>query len=377
MLKTFRYRMFPTKKQTASLEAVLEECRYLYNRLLEQRKYAWEIQEASLGYYQQAKMLPSIKSTRNIHLAYSQVLQNVAHRIDLAFKAFFRRVKAGEKPGYPRFKGKGWYDSFTFPQVPSGCCLKNGKLSVTKVGQIKLVMHREMCGRPKTATIRRSSTGKWYVSFSCEVEPQRLPASDNAVGIDVGLHTFATLSDGTPIDNPRFFRKEEQALARAQRKLSKVEKGALDRVKRRKVVSRIHERIGFRRNNFSHQKSRRIVNYYGTICVEDLTVNRMVHNHCLAKSIADAAWSGFFAMLSYKAESAGRELVKVNPAYTTQDCHRCGHRQKLTLADRVYKCPSCGLHVDRDLNAAKNILALGMQGLKPDLSGSLEALCFS
>lgn len=369
--------MFPTKKQTASLEAVLEECRYLYNRLLEQRKYAWEIQEASLGYYQQAKMLPSIKSTRNIHLAYSQVLQNVAHRIDLAFKAFFRRVKAGEKPGYPRFKGKGWYDSFTFPQVPSGCCLKNGKLSVTKVGQIKLVMHREMCGRPKTATIRRSSTGKWYVSFSCEVEPQRLPASDNAVGIDVGLHTFATLSDGTPIDNPRFFRKEEQALARAQRKLSKVEKGALDRVKRRKVVSRIHERIGFRRNNFSHQKSRRIVNYYGTICVEDLTVNRMVHNHCLAKSIADAAWSGFFAMLSYKAESAGRELVKVNPAYTTQDCHRCGHRQKLTLADRVYKCPSCGLHVDRDLNAAKNILALGMQGLKPDLSGSLEALCFS
>jgi len=292
-------------------------------------------------------------------------------------KPFFRRVKAGEKPGYPRFKGKGWYDSITFPQVPSGCRLKDGRLSVSKVGHIKIVMHREMCGKPKTATIRRSSTGKWYVTFSCEVEPQLLPASDKAVGIDVGLHTFAMLPDGTLIENPRFFREEEKALANAQRKLNKAAKGTPERARRRKVVSRVHERIRFRRDDFSHQLSRKIVNNYGIICVEDLSVNRMVHNHCLAKSIADAAWSGFFAMLSYKAESAGRKLVKVKPAYTTQDCNRCGHRQKLTLADRIYHCPCCGLHIDRDLNAAKNILRLGMQSLKPDSSGLLEALCFS
>jgi len=378
MLKTFKYRLYPTKKQISSLEAVLEECRYLYNRLLEQRKYAWEIQETSLGYRIQQNLLPAIKTARNLHLAHSQVLQNVAVRVDSAFKAFFRRVKAGEKPGYPRFKGKGWYDSITFPQVPSGCRLKDGRLVISKVGQIKIVMHQEMCGKPKTATIRRSSTGKWYVTFNCEVEPQPLPASDEAVGIDVGLYTFAAFSDETqPIENPRFFREEEKALAKAQRKLSQATKGTPERTSRRRVVSRVHERIRFRRDDFSHQESRKIINHYEVICVEDLPVKGMIHNHCLAKSIADAAWSGFFTMLSYKAESAGRKLVKVNPAYTTQDCHRCGHRQKLTLADRIYKCPCCGLHIDRDLNAAKNILRLGMQSLKPDLSGSLEALCFS
>jgi len=377
MLKTFKYRIFPTKKQAVSLETVLEECRYLYNRLLEQRKYAWDIQGVSLGYYQQARMLPGIKTARNLHLAHSQVLQNAAVRVDLAFKAFFHRVKAGEKPGFPRFKGKGWYDSITFPQVPSGCCIKDNRLSVSKVGHIKIVMHREMYGKPKTATIRRSSTGKWYVTFACEIETQHLPTTDSSVGIDVGLHTFAMLSNGMAIENPRFFREEEKALAKAQRKLSKAVKRTPERAKQRKVVARVHERITCRRNNFAHQESRKIVNNYGTICVEDLTVNRMVHNHCLAKSIADAAWSGFFSMLSYKAESAGRKLVKVNRAYTTQDCHRCGHRQKLNLADRIYACPCCGLHIDRDLNAAKNILALGMHGLKPDSSGSLEALCFS
>ncbi|MHB8084304.1 MAG: RNA-guided endonuclease InsQ/TnpB family protein [Dehalococcoidia bacterium] len=372
MLKTFRYRIFPTKKQTASLEAVLEECRYLYNRLLEQRKYAWEIQGASLGYYHQANMLPIIKKTRNFRLSHSQVLQNVAVRVDLAFKAFFRRAKAGVKPGFPRFKGKGWYDSITFPQVPSGCRLKDGRLAVSKVGHIKIIMHRKMCGKPKTATIRRSSTGKWYVTFACEIETQHLPVTNSAVGIDVGLHTFAMLSDGTPVENPRFFREEEKALAKAQRKMSKATKGTPERAKRHKVVARVHERITCRRDNFSHQESRKIVNNFGFIAVEDLAVNRMVHNHCLAKSIADAAWSGFFSMLSYKAESAGRKLVKVNPAYTTQDCHRCGHRQKLTLADRIYVCPCCGLHIDRDLNAAKNILRLGMQSLKPDSSGLLK-----
>jgi putative transposase len=133
MLKTFKYRLLPTKKQTVSLEAVLEECRYLYNRLLEQRKYAWEIQEVSLGYRLQQNILPAIKTARNLQLAHSQVLQNVALRVDLAFKAFLRRVKAGEKPGYPRFKGKGWYDSITFPQVPSGCRIKDGRWSVSKV----------------------------------------------------------------------------------------------------------------------------------------------------------------------------------------------------------------------------------------------------
>jgi putative transposase len=375
MLTAFKYRIYPTKKQTSSLEDILEGCRYVYNRLLEQRKYAWEIQGTSLGFYQQCRMLPIIKKAHpSIASVNAQALQNVAVRLDLAFKAFFRRVKAGEKPGFPRFKGKGWYDSITFPQLPRGCRIQDGRLAVSKVGHIKIVMHRAMCGKPKTATIRRSATGKWYITFSCEVETQHLPITKTVVGIDVGLHTFAMLSDGTPVENPRFFREEEKALAKTQRKMSKATIGTPERHKHRRVVARVHERIGFRRNNFSHQESRKIVNNFGFIAVEDLTVNRMVHNHCFAKSISDAAWSAFFSMLSYKAANAGRVLIKVNPAYTSQDCHRCGHRQKLTLADRIYSCPCCGLHIDRDLNASLNILALGMQGMKPEPSGLQEAL---
>ena len=161
------------------MKLFLKSAGYLYNRLLQQRKYAWEIQEASLDYRIQQKILPAIKTARNLHLAHSQVLQNVAVRVDLAFKAFFRRVKAGEKPGYPRFKGKGWYDSITFPQVPSGCRLKEGRLAVSKVGHIKIVVHREVCGKLKSATIRRSSTGKWSTrEVRWPLRNPRIPAGE-------------------------------------------------------------------------------------------------------------------------------------------------------------------------------------------------------
>jgi len=296
-------------------------------------------------------------------------LQNVAVRIDLAFKAFFRRVKAGEKPGYPRFRGKDRYDSFTFPQ--SGFSLTHDdRVVVSKVGAIKLVSHRPITGKIKTLTIRKSSTGKWYASFSVECEPERLPQNPAQVGIDVGLKTFATLSEGTEIDNPRFFRKEEKALAKVQRKHSKLAKGTPERRKHRKAVARVHERIAFRRGNFTHQESRKIVNGFGVIAVEDLHVNRMTHNHCLAKSISDAAWSQFFAQLFAKAEEAGRMALKVNPAYTSQTCSACGHRQKMPLSERIFDCSCCGLHLDRDLNASKNILAVGLHSIG---SQSVEA----
>jgi putative transposase len=304
------------------------------------------------------------------------VLQNVAVRIDLAFQAFFRRCQsertksertnASEEPGYPRFRGTGRYDSITFPQVPVGCRLEaeDQRVRIANVGLVKVVLHRPLEGTPKTATIRRSSTGKWSVSFSCEcAEPMPLPATGQAIGIDVGLKSFATLSTGQEIANPRFFRAEERALAKAQRRLSKAEKGTPQRAERREVVARVHERIAWRRGDFAHQHSRRIVNQFDLIAVEDLSVKRMMHNHCLAKSIADAAWTQFAAYLSHKAAWAGRRYIAVNPAYTSQDCSGCGHRQKLSLADRIYACPCCGLVIDRDLNASRNILALGQQCL--------------
>src|SRR2546426_3634525 len=364
MLKMFLYRIYPTKKQLHKLDETLEECRWLYNHLLEMRKTAYERDGISLTCFQQQYTFPVLKQERpSLTTVHSQVLQNVAVRVDLAFKAFFRRVREhAQEPGFPRFKGKGRYDSFTFPQ--SGFSITHDeRVCLSKIGSIKMVYHRKIKGKMKTCTVQRSSTGKWYVCFSCECEPLRLEPTPTQVGIDVGLKTFATLSNGEEIANPRFFRKEEKALAKVQRKHSKLAKGTPQRRKHRKVVARVHERIAFRRNNFTHQQSRQIVDRFGVICVEDLHVNRMTHNHCLAKSIHDASWSEFFSKLSCKAEEAGRRYIAVNPAYTSQDCSRCHHRQAMPLSERIYHCPCCLLSIDRDLNAAKNILAVGLHSI--------------
>jgi putative transposase len=363
-VKTFQYRIYPTKKQERALEQTLQECRWLYNHLLESRKTAWEERQQSVGLYDQLGTLPVLKNQRpSLASVHSQVLQNVGVRIDLAFKSFFRRVKNGEKPGYPRFRGRDRYDSFCFPQYGNGCKLEGNQLYLSKIGTVRVVLHRPLEGTPKTLCVRRSATGKWYVTLACEWEPTALPETPEHVGIDVGLTTFAACSTGDRIENPRFFGEEEQVLAKAQRRLAKEAKGTPARKKRRKVVARIHERARWRRQDFAHQKSRQIVNRFQVIAIEDLSVNRMVHNHCLAKSISDAAWAGFSELLRVKAEWAGRGFVAVNPAYTSQDCSRCGHRQRMPLSERVYRCPCCQLERDRDLNAALNILRLGLQAL--------------
>lgn len=366
MLKTYKYRLFVTKKQQTLLNQTLEECRWLYNHFLEKRKTSWEQDKKSINYYTQAVSIVKLKQEREgLNNVYSQVLQNVAVRVDLAFKAFFRRVKAKEKVGYPRFRGKGWYDSITYPQT--GFEIKDGRLKLSKIGSIKFKYHRQLEGKVKTCTIKRSATGKWYACFSCIVESKPFPKSDKAVGIDVGLTSFATFSDSSKISNPRFFRQDEKDLAKVQRKLSKIEKGTPERKKRRKTVAKVHERISNRRNNFAHQETRKIVNQFGIICIEDLSVNQMIHNRCLSKSISDAAWSMFAQYLSYKAENADRTLVKVNPAYTSQTCSQCGHREVKKLSDRVHRCSCCGYVCDRDHNASLNILSLGLKtlGLAP------------
>ena len=364
MLKSFKYRLKLTRKQSTQAQAILNECRWLYNHLLEQRKTTWEERQESLNYYSQANTLPELKVERpSLLLVHSQVLQNVAVRIDLAFKAFFRRFKNGEESGYPRFRGYDRYDSFTFPQAGFGWKLEGNVLKLSKLGKVRVVLHRPLEGTPKTCMIKKTATGKWFVCFSCEVKAAPLPASLEAVGIDVGLLSFATLSTSETIPAPKFFRRDEKDLGRKQRKLSKAEKGTPTRKWARKTVARVHERIRNRRSNFAHQKSRKIINRFGVICIEDLEVNRMVHNHCLAKAISDAAWSQFAQLVSYKAADAGRRLVRVSPAYTSQDCSGCGHRQKMSLSNRIYTCPCCGLKIDRDHNAALNILRLGLQTL--------------
>ena len=204
MPKAMKYRLKPTKKQAHLLQVQLEECRSLYNHFLEDRKYAWEERQESLTYYGQKATLPHLKAyapeLSNVH---SQVLQDVAMRIDLAFKAFFRRCKTGEEPGYPRFRSYGRYDSMTFPQYGNGCQLVGGILKLSKVGALRVVQHRPLEGTPKTCTIQRAPTGKWYVTIICDVEAVPLPATGEVVGIDVGLMSFATLSTGESTPCPK------------------------------------------------------------------------------------------------------------------------------------------------------------------------------
>jgi len=285
---------------------------------------------------------------KNVH---SHTLQDVTMRVDLAFQAFFRRVKAGEKPGYPRFKGKGWYDSITYLQ--SVFSLNGNTLSLSKIGNIKIKLHRPLEGNIKRLTIRKTSTGKWFVSILTDIETYKpLEHLDKSVGIDVGILSFATLSDGTYVPNPRFYIQEEKALARVNRKLSKAEKGTLERKKYLKTLCRIYERISNKREDFVQKLSKNLVDNYGTICFEDLNIKNMSKNHNLAKHILDAAWSKLVTYTSYKAENAGRKVILVNPKNASKMCSNCGMLVEKDLSERTHNCPFCGLSIDRDLNAS-------------------------
>ena len=355
-----KVRLLPTKAQETKLTETLETCRHLYNRFLAQRKAAYEQTGKSPSHYEQNNCLPAWKlENEYLTRVHSQVLQDVAQRVDRSFQNFFRRCKeAKEKPGFPRFKGRGWYDSFTFAQ--SGFSLGNDSVTLSKIGTVQAIVHRQIAGKVKQCTIRRQNQ-KWFACFSIEVPDAPLPPTGAAIGIDVGLTSFATFSTGEQVENPRFFRHDEKALAKAQRRLSKFEKGTAQRRKARKAVARIHERIRNRRHNFTHQTARKIVNRCDKIAVEKLNVKGMTKNHCLAKSIGDAAWSQFRTVLAHKAASAGRQYAEVNPAYTSQDCSGCGLRAKKKLSERWHFCPVCGTSLDRDENAALNILAAGLR----------------
>jgi len=362
MPKLFRYRLKPTKSQVAILNRQLDLCRWTYNETLALRKNAWENEDRSISYFESKRMLPLWKESKpELSEVYSQVLQEAVQRVDLAFKSFFRRVKSGEEPGYPRFKGINWYDSLTYPQ--SGFAFKDNVLHLSKIGDIKVWLHRPVMGTIKRLTLRRSATKKWYVSFFVEDAPKdAVLDSEKAVGIDVGISNFAVLSDGTFIENQRYLAACEARLSKEQSKKDKLPHGSTERRKADNKVSHIYERLGNLRDNFAHQLSHRIVNDYGIICLEDIDIKSLIEKKpYMAKSVLDASWNRFRTYVTYKAESAGRKVVLVNPAYTSQMCSGCGSIVKKDLSKRVHNCPRCGLVMDRDLNASKNILRLGLQ----------------
>lgn len=361
-MKTYKYRLYPTKKQKQLLADTLEYCRVLYNCGLEQRKIAYKQFGVSLHRLsQQAELLEIKEYLPEYKKIHSQVLQEVIFRIDKSFQNFFRRLKTGEKPGYPRYKGRGWYDSFTYPQSGfslSGNRKGNQKLRLSKIGKVTIRLHRAIKGSIKTCTIKRE-LDKWYACFSREVEPETLPKTHKSVGVDVGIEKFAALSDEALIENPKFLQKSEAKLKHEQRLLSRKKKGSNSRIKQRQRLAKLHHKIKNQRNDFLHKESRKLVKNYDVIMFEDLRVKNMVKNHHLAKSISDASWAKFIEYVSYKAESAGKKIIFVNPKNTSQICSGCGAIVTKSLSVRVHKCPYCGLEIDRDVNAAINILRAG------------------
>jgi putative transposase len=360
--KTYQYKLTPTPEQERMLERTLMCCRHIYNAAIGERREAWRMCGVSVSYYQQKAELPGIKEAMPEYAEVNaQVLQDVILRVDHAFQAFFRRVKAGETPGYPRFQGCDRYHSFTYPQVGEhgGAALDGGILSLSKIGRIPIRLHRPLEGTPKTVTISREVDG-WYVCFSCaDVPIQRLPATGQETGIDLGIEAFATLSDGTRIFSPGWYRKAERALKTAQRRVSRRKRGSHRRRKAVTLLAKAHQHVRRQRRDFHHKTALALVRENDAIYHENLQTANMVKNHHLAKSISDAGWGAFLIILTYKAAWAGRRIVAVNPTYTSQKCSGCGELVEKGLSVRWHSCPVCGTSLHRDHNAAKNIERLG------------------
>jgi putative transposase len=311
----------------------------------------------SISYKDQANSLPEIKESRpEFEDIYSQVLQDTLRRLDKNFRAFFRSGK-----GYPRFKGKQWFKSFTYPQ--SGWTfIGSNRISISKIGAIKIKQHRPF---PKNAVLKthtlKREIDKWYAIVSLEIPDRTEKVSvKNAVGIDVGISTFATLSKGTIIENPKCLSKSETKLTDAQRVRFSKKKATKAREKAKIRVAKIHRKIANQRTDFLHKVSRKLVDTYDLIAYEDLKIKNMMQYGNLAKSIGDCSWGLFLNCIGYKAEIAGTYAIAVDPRNTSQICSNCGTKVSKSLSERIHNCHCCHITLDRDLNASKNILTLGL-----------------
>ncbi|HYL11758.1 MAG TPA: transposase [Terriglobales bacterium] len=368
--RTFKYRLFPNRKQRETLARTLEVCRQLYNDALQERRAAWKTCRTGVTFNMQSAQLPACKEADGpLRSVYSQVLQDVLHRVDRTYKAFLRRGR-----GCPRCKGKGWFDSFTYPQL--GFSVHRNQLSLSKIGNVKIKLHRPLAGAGKTLTLKKES-GQWYACFSCMVEVEPLPENKLVVGIDVGLESFAVTSDGEIIDHPRWFGAAQKALRGKQGHVARCQKRSGGWNRACQQVAKLHRGVFNPGNDFQHKLSRELINHYGFIAV-DLNIQGLAGGR-LAQSVHDAAWSSFIAKLSYKAESADRLLVKVDARRTSQQCP-CGAPVPKKLWDRKHPCTVCGLNTTRDHASALEILRRGLRlrTTMPAIAGmALEAPSFS
>jgi putative transposase len=359
IVKTYKYRLYPSKAQELLLEQTLETCRRWYNTCLAERKEAYETKKRTVGKFAQLRKVKELKQSNlyaaNIH---SHILQVVVQDLDKAFQSFFRRIRSGETPGYPRFKGRDRFDSFGLKEYGNGFKLDGRRLKLSGMGRFRVRWHRPMEGTIKTVRICRQA-GKWYTCFACDVNEQPLQPTGASVGIDVGVHHLLATSDQEVVDNPRWYRSAQSKLRILQRRVSRRKIGGANRRKAVLALQCQHEYISNSRKDFLNKLAHSLIVRYDQIALEGLHIPGMVRNHHLSKSILDAGWGYLKQRLVDKAAEAGRQIILVNPAYTSKTCSSCGELfPDLSLADRWIEC-SCGLSMDRDVNAAMNILRVG------------------
>jgi putative transposase len=391
--KTYQEKLKPTPTQERQLEALLRRCRTLYNTALEQRSTLWRQRGVSLTRYQQEAELKDLRAELPEYASiHSHVLQDVLARLDKTYQAFFRRLSNGEKPGFPRFHGRDRYHSFAYKEYGNGARLDNGCLVLSKIGRIAVRWSRPVEGTIKTVTISKEADG-WYVSFSCaEVPTEPLPETGKDTGIDVGLKVFLITADGQLVANPRHYRTAERALKKAQQRVSQRKEGSKRRQKAVLVLAKKHQHVRRQRTDLHHKTALALVRVYDTIYVAAIQPanlsrrpepkpdgnggyerNGASRKAGLNKSIQDAGWRHFLSILAFKAACAGKRVEAVAPAYTSQDCSGCGERIYKTLSVRTHVCTNCGLILDRDENAARNIQWRGqrLRGV-PALVGAMN-----
>ena len=347
MIRAYRFRLYPNRLQDEALRHHLWLSKELWNRMLDYSKITYKRE----GKFASKKELREMVKRQGL---FSQVAQELVDRLVDATFRFIRMKKAGEDCGFPRFESFDRVKSLCYPQM--GFRFVGNRLKVTPFGEIKLKLHRSIKGTVKTLVLKRESSGKWFAILTSEEKDADCHVNQRAkVGIDLGLSKLATLSDGSVIANPRHIKKRERKIAVLGRRLSKKKKGSQNRRKAKVKLARVYERLANSRLDFLHKTSLALVRKYSVISLENLNVKDMVQEK-YGKQINDAGWGMLASMLCYKAGSAGCRVVFVNPEGTTQQCSRCGSTVRKSLKDRVHVCPVCGLVIDRDLNAAHNIL---------------------
>src|SRR5215510_1801248 len=355
-IKTFEFKLRANKSFLEACERELEHSRQIYNAALAERISCYQITGASLGHVEQSRHLTEARTLPEVKSHLRAIQQDSLERLDEAFEGFFRRIKNGEKPGFPRFKGKDRYHTFSqkYEKVRP-CPIKGDKLTVPGVGTCRVRPSRPIEGQCKQLRITRRVDG-WYALIVCEIpKPAPLPPTGQTVGVDVGVTSFATLSTGEEIENPRHLKNATDNLKRQQRWFSRKKKGSKRRAKQRIIVAKAHLKVACCRKDFHHKISTDLVRRFDAITVEDLNIRGMVKNHRLALAISDVAWGSFFTITKRKAENAGRTFERVDPRYTSQICSDCGHKQKMPLAIRIYECARCGFVIGRDHNSAITI----------------------